>query len=67
VAENNDMDANTIFRKIYDSASVFMKKESIPEAVLILGNYQYKHSFCADSEINLACCLTELMVNVEWV
>lgn len=66
VAENSDLDVNTVFRKLYDQASTHMKKDSIPEAVLIIGRYQYQHSFCADFEINLACCLTELMVNVEF-
>lgn len=67
VAENSDLDPNTIFRRIYDQASLIMKKESIPEAVLVIGRYQYQHSFCADTEINLACCLTELMMNIEYI
>jgi hypothetical protein len=44
-----------------------MKPASIPQAVLILADYQYKQSFVADSEINLVACLTELMVNCEFV
>lgn len=66
VAENTDQDPNTLYRKIYDTASQYIHKESIPSVVLILGKYQYQHSFCADHEINLACCLTEIMADAEW-
>ena len=38
-----------------------MKPESIPNAVIILGDYQYKSAFVADQEINLLACLTEIM------
>lgn len=67
VAENLDNDADVIFRKIYDQASQYLTKQSIPAVVLIIGKYQYQHAFCADSEINLVCCLTELMIEGEWI
>lgn len=67
VAENLDNDADVIFRKIYDQASQYLTKQSIPAVVLIIGKYQYQHAFCADAEINLVCCLTELMIEGEWV
>ena len=38
-----------------------MRPESIPNAVIILGEYQYKSAFVADQEINLLACLTEVM------
>jgi len=67
VAENLDNDADVIFRKIYDQASQYLTKQSIPAVVLIIGKYQYQHGFCADPEINLVCCLTELMIEGEWL
>ena len=67
VAENLDNDADVIYRKIYDQASQYLSKQSIPAAVLIIGKYQYQHAFVADAEINLVCCLTELMVEGEWL
>lgn len=67
VAENLDNDADVIFRKIYDQAGQYLSKQSIPAVVLIIGKYQYQHGFCADPEINLVCCLTELMVEGEWL
>jgi DNA polymerase III delta prime subunit len=67
VAENLDNDADVIFRKIYDQASQYLNTRSIPAVVLIIGKYQYQHGFCADPEINLVCCLTELMIEGEWI
>jgi DNA polymerase III delta prime subunit len=62
-----DYDATTVFRQIYDALYDIMKPNSIPQAVLILADYQYKQAFVADSEINMVACLTELMVNCEFV
>jgi hypothetical protein len=67
VAENLDNDADVIFRQIYDQASQYLHTRSIPAVVLIIGKYQYQHGFCADPEINLVCCLTELMIEGEWL
>jgi DNA polymerase III delta prime subunit len=64
---SGDFDSNTVFRQIYDSLYDIMNTSSIPQAVLILADYQYKASFVVDSEINLVACLTELMVNCEFV
>lgn len=61
------VDANTVFRQIYDALYDSVKPQSIPQAVLILADYQYKNAFVADTEINLVACLTELMVNCEFV
>jgi DNA polymerase III delta prime subunit len=61
-----DMDANVVFRQLYDALYETMKPQSIPQAVLIIADYQYKSAFVADPEINLVACLTELMVNCEF-
>jgi DNA polymerase III delta prime subunit len=63
----SDMDTNTVFRQLYDALYDLMKPQSIPQAVIILADYQYKQAFVADSEINLVACLTELMVSCEFV
>jgi DNA polymerase III delta prime subunit len=62
----NEIDSNTLFRKVYDAMYDTMKPNSIPQAVLILADYQYKAAFVADQEINTVACLTELMVNCEF-
>lgn len=66
VAGNVNNDQSVIFRKIYDGMYEIMTKDSIPAAVLILGEYQYKAAFVADAEINLTACLTTLMMECQF-
>jgi len=66
VTQNVDNDPSTIFRKIYDGASGHLKETSVPQAILIIADYQYKSAFVADQEINLVACLTEMMVDCEF-
>ena len=61
-----EVDNTTFFRKLYDALYDIAKPQSIPQAVIILADYQYKQAFVADHEINLVACLTELMANVEF-
>lgn len=63
--ENRDSDTH-IYRKIYDSLYDVMKPNSIPQAVLIIAEYQYKAAFVADQEINLVACLTNIMTDCEF-
>ena len=63
----NDIDGNTLFRKLYDGMYEILKPQSIPQAVVILADYQYKAAFVADQEINTVACLTELMGSCEFV
>ena len=63
---SNDIDAAVLFRKLYDNLYDVLKPQSIPQAVIILADYQYKQAFVADQEINLVACLTELMVSCEF-
>ena len=65
VVNNLDNDPVKIFRKIYDSMYTNLQPETIPHAVLIIADYQYKSAFVADQEINLVACLTELMSQVK--
>lgn len=66
VGENIDNDADVIYRKIFDQANQYITKETVPLVILIIGKYQYQHAFAADAEINLVCCLTEIMMEAEW-
>ena len=66
VANNMDVDASTIFRGLYDSMTETVENRSIPQLVLILADYQYKHAFVADHELNVVACMTEIMANVEF-
>ena len=66
VVNNLDNDPVKIFRKIYDTLYYNLEPSTIPHAVLIIADYQYKSAFVADQEINLVACLTELMSQVKF-
>ena len=64
--QNLDNDPIRIFRTIYDTLYDYLSPTPIPQAVLILADYQYKSAFVADQEINLVACLTEIMCECEF-
>jgi len=66
VTNNSDVDSAVIFRKIYESLYDYAEGQSIPGIILILADYQYKAAFCADREINIVACLTEIMASSQW-
>ena len=66
VVSNIDTDATAIFRSIYDRMSEKVAPQSIPQLVLILGDYQYKNAFVTDHELNVVACLTEVMSDVQF-
>ena len=66
VVQNLDNEPQIIMRKVYDTMYTYMKPKSIPEAVLIIGEYQYKSNFVMDQEINLVAFMTELMMRCEF-
>lgn len=61
-----EIDATVLFRKIYDGMYDVLKPHSIPKAVLILADYQYKQAFVVDQEINIVAFLTELMIECDF-
>ena len=67
VAENIDNDHVRLYRQIYDSLYSKFAKPSIPQAVLTIAEYSYKAAFVADQEVNMVACLTELMMECEFV
>ena len=66
VAQNMDNEPQVIMRKIYDNLYNYFDPKSIPEAVLIISEYQYKSSFVVDQEINLVAFMTELMMRCDY-
>jgi DNA polymerase III delta prime subunit len=66
VVENIDTDPVRIFRTIYDNMYDYLVPSSVPQIVLLIGEYQYKQAFVQDREINLVAFLTEVMVEAEW-
>jgi DNA polymerase III delta prime subunit len=67
VGESGDTDSTSFFRKLYDTASEYLTKNSIPRLVILLAKYQYQAAFVADQEINIIACLTEMMIDLEYV
>lgn len=66
-AENKDTDFVQIVRTLYDGMyDNGIKKSSLPQLVLILNDYLYKHNFVADPEINTMAMFTEIMKYVEF-
>jgi DNA polymerase III delta prime subunit len=66
VAENIDMGANIIFRAVFDRLDERLKKECLPEIIVLLARYDYQGQFCVDQEVNLLAALTEVMVAGVW-
>ena len=66
VVSNLDNSQTELFRKIYDGLCDYVHSSSIPQAILILADYQYKSAFVADQEINLTACIVELMMECEF-
>ena len=66
VGQNIDSDPTSIMRNLYDIASDKVDPKSIPQLVLLIGEYQYKSAFVADQEVNLVAFLTQVMAEVEF-
>ena len=67
VAQNVENDHVRLYRQIYDMLYSKLQKKSIPNAVLLIADYSYKSAFVADQEINMVACLTEIMMECEFV
>ena len=66
VIDNIDNDPVKVFRKIYDTLYTYLEPSGICNAVILIGEYQYKSAFVADQEINLLACLTEIMAQCQF-
>ena len=66
VVDNLDNDQTRIFRAIYDSLYDTLESGSIPQAILLLADYQYKGAFATDHEINITACLVQLMMECKF-
>ena len=66
VNQNMDNEPIDIMRKVYDNLYAHLKGNTIPEAVLVIAEYQYKSAFVVDQEINLVAFMTEIMMRCEF-
>jgi len=66
VVDTIDNDPKTLYRAIYDHLTTMLQPDSVPHAIVIMGEYQYKLSFVADVEINTTAMLIEFSANLEF-
>lgn len=66
IMQNIDLNTSEFFRKLYDELYTTLKPNSIPQAILIIAEYQYKSAFAADQEINTMALIVQLMMECEF-
>ena len=66
VVQNLDKEPASLFTNLYEALYKSLVPKTIPLAVLIIADYQYKSAFVADHEINIVACLTEIMQRCEF-
>lgn len=66
VAKNTDIEAQLLFREIYDSANEQLQPNCIPQVIILLADYGFKSTHSVDQEILIAASLTELMAVAAW-
>jgi DNA polymerase III delta prime subunit len=60
-ALNSNDNMGIIFRELYDELPKVLVPTTIPSAIILLAEYQYKSNFVCDQEVNLVACLIEIM------
>jgi DNA polymerase III delta prime subunit len=63
VAEHLEIEFDSLIRRLFDFGRDYFDPSFIPQLVLILNEYQYKHVIVVDKEINTVAMLTEVMLN----
>lgn len=66
VVQNLDLNTTEFFKKLYCEMYTVLKPSSIPQAILIIAEYQYKSAFAADQEINTMAMIVQLMMDCEF-
>lgn len=63
-ADNSDNDLSNLYSKLYKGLKDYIDSDSIPEAILILEDYQRYDSVVPDKELHLAAMCVNLMSQV---
>lgn len=66
ITQNIDLNTTEFFKRLYNELYASLKQNSIPQAILIIAEYQYKSAFAADQEINTMAMLVQLMMDCEF-
>lgn len=64
IAENPDPDS--LFAELYNEMADLVDNSSIPNLVLIIGEYQHRAAFVVNQEINMAAAVVEMMKGIKW-
>lgn len=59
-------DQQHIYRSIYDNLADYVEPSSIPTAILLIANYQYRGMTSIDPEVQMSAFAIELMQSLEW-
>ena len=62
VKNNTDADVNNLYNQFYDSLVQFFQTKDIPMLVSLIAKFQYQNAFVANSEINFAAFIAEIMM-----
>ena len=66
VVDNLDSDFAVVQRALYDRMYDYVEPHSIPQLVMTLASYDYKHAFVIDKEINLVAMFVEIMAEIKF-
>lgn len=66
VVQNLDLNTAEFYKRLYTELYTALKQSSIPQAILIIAEYQYKSAFAADQEINTMALIVQLMMDCEF-
>jgi replication factor C small subunit len=64
--DNKDNDTSTVYDKIYKALKQWIEPSSVPDAIMILEEYQRHDSIVPSKELHLAAMCTELMTTVDF-
>jgi DNA polymerase III delta prime subunit len=68
VKNNTDTDVNNLYTQFYETVGQLFKPRDIPVVVSLIAKYQYQNAFAANSEINFAAFIGDIMMeNLELV
>lgn len=67
VSENENIDFQTIMRRLYDSMNTIIQERDTPILVKLCAHYQYMSTFSVDQEVNTTGFLTEVMASVDFI
>ncbi len=65
-ADNAGNDLNTMYPRLYKSLKDFVDPQSIPEAILILNDYQRFDAIVPDKELHLAAMCVQMMIQLSF-